>query len=238
MKLTLVFKLDNDTLTNHYHDFLMSYFKHALSKEYKDDFEGLYMSGNKIKPFTFSTYIPQIQHQEGFIISPNKELKVFFSSSDYHFMMILYNALLLNKGYKMTVKPNNKIALTRLSLDYLPIIEKTSIHIKMMSPLLIRVHQEDTNKDNYLSVQDEDFIEQMQINLAYLCGQFSLSTEGLKIIPIKTKKVVVSIMNQKYDATLGEFVIEGTTETLNNLYKIGIGSRRSEGFGMFEVLNV
>ena len=50
------------------------------------------------------------------------------------------------------------------------------------------------------------------------------------------RKTVVSFKNILINSSIGEYILEGNSELLNILYKTGIGSRRSEGFGMFEVI--
>ena len=50
------------------------------------------------------------------------------------------------------------------------------------------------------------------------------------------RKTVVSFKNILINSSIGEYILEGDSELLNILYKTGIGSRRSEGFGMFEVI--
>ena len=51
-----------------------------------------------------------------------------------------------------------------------------------------------------------------------------------------SKKVVVNCFGRKIDANIGIYKITGNPELLNILYQSGIGSRRSEGHGKWEVL--
>jgi CRISPR-associated endoribonuclease Cas6 len=214
----------------------MSFFKFALVKEYQAEFNNYY-NKPKIKPFSFSVYTKDLKHEKSYIISPSKELKMVFSSNDYNFINMIYNSLLINKKRKMSVAPNNKVFLKRLSLIYLEEIEKEQITIKMLSPLLIRDRDKKLNKDYYKTVEDKDFLEKLNFNLNYLANSFKLDTNNLYIEPLDVKKVVVPIMSVRYDANDGIFTLRGKAETLNTLYKIGIGSRRGEGFGLFEIVN-
>ena len=60
--------------------------------------------------------------------------------------------------------------------------------------------------------------------------------ENGNIIQEESKTTVVPFKENLISASYGKFCLEGDITLLNNLYKTGIGSRRSEGFGMFEVL--
>jgi len=236
MRLILKFKLEHEKFTNQYRNFLTSYFKFALSKEYYDEFSKYY-ENPQTKNFTFTVFIKNLKHYNGLIISPNKEIIMTISSSDYKFIMLLYNSLLMNKNKKMNISPNNKIRLSQLSLTHLKEINNNEIKIKMLSPLLIRDRDIENNIDSYKTIKDDNFIKYLNDNLIYLAKSLNLNINKLEITPIKTKKVVVPIMQVRYDATIGTFKLKGDLETLNTLYKIGIGSRRSYGFGMFEVIN-
>ncbi len=236
MRLILKFKLEHEKFTNQYRNFLTSYFKFALSKEYYDEFSKYY-ENPQTKNFTFTVFIKNLKHYNGLIISPNKEIIMTISSSEYKFIMLLYNSLLMNKNKKMNISPNNKIRLSQLSLTHLKEINNNEIKIKMLSPLLIRDRDIENNIDSYKTIKDDNFIKYLNDNLIYLAKSLNLNINKLEITPIKTKKVVVPVMQVRYDATIGTFKLKGDLETLNTLYKIGIGSRRSYGFGMFEVIN-
>jgi CRISPR-associated endoribonuclease Cas6 len=214
----------------------MSYFKAAYEKEYVEDFKDSYDGSNDPHPFSFAVYIKDLAHEDDNIITPLNEIKMVISSNDYTLINLLYNSLLLNRKKKMSIKPNNKIWLERLSLRHLEEIDKEEVKIKMLSPLLIRVRDASQNKDYYKTIEDEGYVNDLNFNLKFQSNLFKLNQENLEIIPLKTKKVVVPLMKVRYDATIGTFLLKGSKETINTLYKIGIGSRRSEGFGLFEIV--
>lgn len=236
MRLTLTFQLKEETITYQYRNFLMSYLKRSFSKEYYKDFEENYLKGNNLKLFSFSVFIKDVIHQDQYLVCPDKKIVMTISSSDYSLINLLYNSLLINRKWVMNISPNNEIYLDRLSLKYLEEIKTNEIKIKMLSPLLVRVKQEG-NKEFYSSIEDGSFVSDLNSNLRYLVNLWGYSAEGLEIIPVKNKKVVIPILKVRYTGTNGIFILKGKKETLNFLYKIGIGSRRSEGFGLFEVLD-
>ncbi len=236
MRLLITFNLKHEKITNDYRGFLLSFLKFSLSKEYYEFFYKTYMEGPQIKPFSFSVYVKDLKHENGFIISPNKSLMMIISSNDYELILLLYNSMLLNKNKHTIVKPNNSARLNSISLKYLDEIKEEEIEVKMLSPLLIRLHDKKLNKDDYLSPIDDNFEEELNNNIKRMLEEFNIKDDLFYIKPLKAKKVVAPMMKTNYDATLGTFKIKGQKETLNLLYKIGIGSRRNYGFGLFEIL--
>lgn len=236
MRVLLTFKLANDKFTKNYRNFLMSYFKFALSKEYIDVFNTYFNNDAAIKNYSFSVYIKDMKYEDNLIVSPTKSIKMILSSNDYSFVTALYNSLLINKGRKMDINPDNKIFLERISLIHLDEIKEDTITIKTLSPILVRDRDRERNKDYYVTVNDSNFIEKLNFNLIYLATHLNLNIDNLKISPIKVRKVVVPLFKVNYDANDGLFELSGNIETLNTLYKVGIGSRRGEGFGLFELV--
>ncbi len=235
MRLIISFNLKHEKITNDYRGFLLSFLKFSLSKEYDDFFQKTYLDGPLAKPFSFSVYIKNLIHENGFIISPHKTITMIISSNDYELILLLYNSMLLNKNKYTPIKPNNSAKLIRISLKYLDEITENEIQIKMLSPLLVRLHEKESNVDEYLTIQDNKFEEKLNDNVKRMLKDFNIVDDSFLIEPIKANKVVVPIMRINYDATLGTFLLKGKKETLNLLYKIGIGSRRNYGFGLFEI---
>jgi len=60
--------------------------------------------------------------------------------------------------------------------------------------------------------------------------------EGFSIEPILAKKTVVKHFDIMLEASVGAFLIKGNPLLLNFLYLGGMGSRRSGGFGLFELI--
>ena len=58
----------------------------------------------------------------------------------------------------------------------------------------------------------------------------------LKITPIKAKKVVIKFYEKQIECSTGIFELDGDVELLEYLYKAGVGSKHSAGFGMFQIV--
>lgn len=108
----------------------------------------------------------------------------------------------------------------------------------MQSPLIVRQHNADTNKDEYYTYDSAEFADKLKDNVSIFLQKVNLdiSMEDFSLLPVKGKKVVVNCFGRKIDANIGIYKITGNQELLNILYQSGIGSRRSEGHGKWEVL--
>jgi CRISPR-associated endoribonuclease Cas6 len=60
--------------------------------------------------------------------------------------------------------------------------------------------------------------------------------EGFSMEPIRCKKTVVRHHSQFVEATIGMFRLTGNIALLNYLYACGVGSRKSSGFGLIEII--
>ena len=54
------------------------------------------------------------------------------------------------------------------------------------------------------------------------------------VLPIK--KLIIKFYEKQIECSTGIFALEGDIELLNYLYKAGMGSKHSAGFGMFQIV--
>lgn len=120
------------------------------------------------------------------------------------------------------------------------IIFQPCVKIKTVSPVTAYVTRDYTNRI-YFSPDDGDF-NQLVVNNAkrkWLSAgkkeeQFDLSLKRIDEIPLK--KEVTAFKMSHITAWHGGFILEGNPEVINFLYNTGLGSKNSQGFGMFELL--
>lgn len=111
--------------------------------------------------------------------------------------------------------------------------------IKTVSPICVRLTQ-DNGKTLYLSPEDIAFDELINTNLyrkftaAY--GIEPPSTVDLMLLK-PSKKVVTKIKDIWVTAYSGSFKMNADPVVAKFLYDVGLGSRNSQGFGMFEIKN-
>lgn len=237
MRYKLYFTLENPKIPIDYRRNVISYIKLSLS-EYKEDYFKRYYNAkdNIIKPYAFSLFFknPKINSKE--IIIEDKRFELNVTIEDYETAIILYNAFNRQKYKKFSIYQNSW---TLQNIEMLPEkeIKENSINIKFQSPLCVRGRQD--RKDYYYSFEHEEFEKILKINITEqlkITGLPKEIVESFKITPIQAKKVIIKFYEKQIECSTGAFKIEGETELLNYLYKAGMGSRHSEGFGMFQVI--
>lgn len=238
MKIDLEFTLKNNVLPIEYHSVIVSFFKKALEKYDQKLFDNLYQEGNTtLKTFTFASYFDSPQFLKEQIILNNHKFTVHITDYSLENGVKFLNAFkdMQNIAFPL---PNNEMKLTRIIAEPLKSLTEDNLIIQMSSPLIVRNHDKETNKDTYYTYQDEKFKEILEQNLKSMIQKFgySLSLDDFDIVPLKNKKTVIKLYHRTMDASLGIFQLKGNPQLLDFLWKAGIGSNRSSGFGNFKIL--
>lgn len=251
MRIKLHFELENNIIPKDYRILILSFIKYSLKKNFKESYKEIYESKPIMKFFTFSVYLPKPKIEKDkieldknyfnavFSIYDNKRFIEFYNSFN---SMIIKNE---NKEYSYPLK-DNKMRLKNITMLNEKIISSNRAIIKFLSPLVLRKHEEIAinekrkGKDIYFDFNDSDFNEQINYSVSRLIKDLKLNgvNSNIELKPYNNlaRKTVVSFKNILINSSIGEYILEGDSELLNILYKTGIGSRRSEGFGMFEVI--
>ena len=206
MRYKLYFELEKEEVPLDYHRCILSYIKLSLTEYDKKYFETLYKDNN-IKPFTFS---------------------VFFNGASFNNFV--------NKKFQLN---NNHMILKKICLMPERKITTESIKIKFLSPLVVRDRDREARKDYYHSFSSDQFLEKLKININEQIKKCNFSSDILddfNLIPILPKKTVVKFYEKQIECSLGIYMLHGKKELLEYLYKSGIGSKRSSGFGMFQII--
>lgn len=124
-------------------------------------------------------------------------------------------------------------------------IEGEEIEIEMLSPLTVYSTYETVDgskKTQFFSPYDEVFSHLVELNFRnkYEAYYGVPPKERLFIEPIRVteKHKVVTIFKGFYiTAWLGYYRLRSSPSNLNFVYRVGIGGRNSQGFGMFRLLS-
>lgn len=255
MRIKLHFELENNTIPKDYRILILSFIKNNLEKNFNESYKEIYGEKPTVKFFTFSVYLPKPKIEKEKIELDRNYFNVLFSIYDNKQFIEFYNSFnsMINKKidnkenekYSYPLK-NNKMELKNITMVNEKNIMSNRVRIKFLSPLVLRNHKEITiNKkrkgaDIYFDFNDSDFNEQINYSVSRLIKDLKLNgvNSNIKLKPYNNlaRKTVVSFKNILINSSIGEYILEGDSELLNILYKTGIGSRRSEGFGMFEVI--
>ncbi|TKZ36100.1 CRISPR-associated endoribonuclease Cas6 [Brachyspira catarrhinii] len=252
MRIKLHFELENKIIPKDYRILILSFIKNSLGKNFEKSYKEIYESKPIMKFFTFSVYLPKPKIEKDkieldknyfnavFSIYDNKRFIEFYNS--FNSMIIKNNEE--NEEHSYPLK-DNKMILKNITMLNEKIITSNRAIIKFLSPLVVRKHEEITinekrkGKDIYLDFNDSDFNEQLNYSVTRLIKDLKLDgvNSNIKLEPCKSaRKTVVDFKDVSIHSSIGEYIISGESALLNILYKTGIGGRRGEGFGMFDVI--
>lgn len=234
----ITFALERNFLPREMDRLIVSFMKAATQTYSKDLYESLYdKSKSIIKRYTFSYYLPGASFHKDKIELDKNEFTMFFSDIDPAEQVQFFNAFQAMKFKKYPMN-GNSMQLVSISMQKLNDIRDNEIIIKIQSPLIVRRHNPEDNSDIYYTYEMNGFENALKDNVTILIDRLNLplSTEDFSIQVIKGKKVVVPVFGRNVDASLGIYKITGSCQLLCALQILGLGVRRSEGHGKFEVI--
>ncbi len=234
----LTFSLEKSWLPRNLDSLMVSFLKASAQACSQEFYEKLYDKGKSImKSYSFSYYLPGAKFEKEKVILGSNTFSLFFSDADQQELLMFFNGFQLLKGRKHPIK-DNSMTLVSIRMQPLAEIKEEEIVIKMLSPLIVRKHNAKDNTDVYYTCETEGFAQALQENIAFFLDKMGLDAMAgdFSIQVIKGKKVVVPVFGRNVDATIGIFKISGPCRLLNLLCLAGMGARRSEGHGLFEVI--
>lgn len=234
----LKFQLENNILTKHMDKLFLSFLKCAAQSYSQEFYDTLYdKSRSIVKSYTFSYYLPGAVFQGENIMLVDDQFFVFFSDADQAELLRFFNAFQMMKFKKYPMSANS-MQLTSISMQQLNLIEENEIVVKMQSPLLVREHHAEDNSDIYYTCEMDGFANALKDNVSIFVQKLGLNvpTDDFSIQVVKGKKIVIPVFGRNTDASMGIYKLTGSCELLNILYLAGLGSRRSEGRGKFDII--
>lgn len=245
MRIEVIFNAEEKRFPMCYRMMITSVIKKSLELADKDYFKSLYYyeekRNKKIKPFTSSVFFRGYEIKDDEFIL-NDSGSIIISTPDYNFGITLYNGLLKIKKHKYK---NYEIYITKVILKKEKSLNEERILCRTLSPIVIV----DKNKKP-VSIEDTDKYNQ---ELNYIAN-LSLETyrgyslrRNVIFTPVKMKKIVAkekitdfnNVSNKDYiyiEAYSGQFYLEGDIEDLKILMQLGLGFRRSECFGLIDLV--
>ena len=264
MRVRIVLKTDEMPLL--YRHRIISLIKEALMRSDKDYKEFLYdgkitkpFTFSLMFPSTREFVNKKINIDRNFEIDDKVALikdgfvSLFLSSSDYRFMISLFTGLKkmgtfnFSYGDCMLVdgKPIN-IEVKSVSVLNERMISNNFAIFKTMSPIVL-----EAKDDEPITFLDDRFEKELneimdRILRSQIIRGFGLK-KRLKFEHIKMSVKVIKHTLKDFRENTGKpimyitgntgiFKLSGDPEDLNTIYKIGIGNRTGQGFGMLEVL--
>lgn len=242
MRLKITYKTTK--IPNAYRMMFVSLLKKSLSEYNEDLYRSLYIykddiKNKKSKDFTFSVFMDNFKKVGDEFITDNVTLNI--SSANKELILHLYNALLRLKEFSYsgyTLKRDSvKVVLEKeIKSDY--------AIFKTMSPITVK----DIN-GLFLDIDNPTYIESLNhivdTTLKNYRGYGLISP--IEFIPIDMKKIVVKENIKGFrdktssdciyiNSYKGVFALKGANCDLNDIYGLGIGFRRNQGFGMIDLV--
>lgn len=225
--------------------FMVSIVKEALKRTDKEFYEELYTydgdrSNKRSKNYCSALFLKDFERKKD-VIKINDRVIFNFSTPDYEFGVNLYNGLLDVNEFQYKDYEFNKI---RINLLQEKEIKDSRVRFKTLSPICIK------DKNNrFLDLDDKNYDRELN----YIVNEVLKNYRGtglqkeLKFNPVNMQKVVVKQKIEKFtqntgrpyyyvNSFKGSFELEGAVEDLGDIYQLGIGFNRSQGFGMLEVI--
>lgn len=237
-KLRVQFEFSMEKLPIAYGLGILSIIKEMIYHGSKYYYERLFVEGKReLKPFTYATYIQNLQIKNDTIYG--ERLILTISSHSYEFMMYLMNGSKQGTTYKYK---NINLELKSKRLLHHPPQFTNHIIFKTLSPIIIE------NKERQPILAKDPSFEREFNYYANLLAQTFYHRElnsPLKILHTKMEKSVIKEnVHQKQDDYIyftgnkGLIQLKGDIDDLKMLYENGIGLRRSLGFGLLDVEGV
>lgn len=207
---------------------------------------------NKTKPYTFSLYIHNpkklMEQNKNYLLTDSNKLNFHFSSIDYNLSTAVYNGLLQiskdnykaknnkSNGYKLF---NHSIGIRDFYLKLDEQIQTTKALFKILSPIVIR-KLENRKGNGYVTFMDKEFTKMLYHSVKnsaqnFISQDYKLEESELKVNLKDPEKVGVYHYTEVIPATTGMIEIEAPINVLQLIYDVGIGARRSQGFGMLDL---
>lgn len=200
-------------------------------KEYQDKLH----NNKKYKFFCFNNFKGNYTIENKNIIFHNS-VSFEIRSIDSYFIHLIYEYM--NKN---GIKINNHIYMPKLTIQN-KTINENEVNIKMLSPLCL-IHKDlNSNKTICLSPRDDNFMNNLNTNFKkkYEAYYNTIPNSDINLEEINvfySDKVVTTIKGIYITGWKGNYILSGNPDYLTFLYNTGLGSRNSQGFGLFEIID-
>jgi len=239
MRLKADFKMSTDWLAKDYRSIFMALIKNVFMKYDPVLYTNLYGTEDQKrkvnKPFTFSVHFFHYKGIDGNKMLCGNKFSLLFSSDEETLVTAFYNGLRAKQ--KIIIGENYPITFELEYIQLLPLkkIQTTKVLFRTISPIL--VNDKGSNLD-YLSPTKPEFTRAFKEIIAIQANSFQIPcSEDMIAFEINAmKKLPLSHYKQTMTSWLGEFILEAPSNVLQLVYDTGIGVRRSQGFGMLEIV--
>lgn len=233
--------LKNESFPKDKNRVILSLLKHNFNSYNEDYYLKLYKeTPTNTKDFTFSLFMKDCKFLRDEIVIPDKKILLNFSTYSIEEGITFYNSFLQNKGLEYKIK-NNTLKIGKINLIREKAIKTDEVLLKTLSPISVREHNGDNKTTWYHSLNDdkgkEVFLKNFKHQFNDIFGNDRLlDSEELEIEILRNKEVKVKHYGIEVLGNISTLKIKGKPYILDYIYKAGIGSQRSAGFGMIDLV--
>ena len=237
MRFAVTYNLSRDTIPVDYRNGFISLIKKAMETVNKSLYEKFYGKGQKdqkTKPYTFSVYSTDGFLKSGDEFKVGKTLVFNFSTNSYEIGTYIYNGLVADETKFFPFFRDNHLKRLKATLLQEPEITGDTTVFKTMSTVLINSVGK---KDWYFIPDNPEFPDAFDTCVTAMVNEL-IRINDAKVVfnPIKIKRQVVKHYGGNMQGFEGIFALSGDREVLQLIHAVGLGVRRSQGFGMLKVM--
>lgn len=237
MRMQMIFQLEKPELDIEYRRAFLSLLKKSFQQASETVYQKLYETGTTMKPFTFGVYLEKPEFRESIVLLQSREITLNFSTSETTLGIYFYNSLVKNRFVPFPLAKGNSLSRPRFRLVKEQRISSSEMVFKTLTPFLVREHDRAEGKDVYLTKEDPKFVSQLEWSIGNMIDTMMGRKETVKVEPVKLGgNIPIMHYGQRVDGYTGIIKMTGSPEVLEFIYQVGLGSRRSEGFGLLEVV--
>lgn len=242
MRFSLVLELKKNIFPIEYRRVILSYIKNTLSNCNNGKYLDKFFGNTNQKDYCFSVILPKSIFRKNEIELENNEIKILFSTSDKNKIgFILFSAFINQKNKPFSLENENCMTLKSIKVEKREevINNRAIFKTTLGSGLCIREHDRESNKDRYYIYSDSEFRENLKLVLSNELNNAGFSKEEIKAVcvnPIQCRKAVAKHYKRYIDISIGMIEISACKDILQYFYDVGIGSRKSSGFGMLDLV--
>ncbi|HAS91482.1 MAG TPA: CRISPR-associated endoribonuclease Cas6 [Clostridiales bacterium] len=240
MRISAVFSLEQNSIDKDKNRIFISILKNILESYDVNVYKKFFESGPVRKSYCFALYMKDAEFTRDKIIIPYKKIVLKLSTADLEDAIHIYNAFLQNIRRTFKIR-ENELKLDKISIEREKKIYDDNVIFISLSPILIREHEGDNKKTWYHTLNDEKgrmlFLNNLKIQLLEEFGRDRiLDIEEVKVNVLSNKNVKVKNYSIEVAGNLCTFEMHAKSYILEHVYKAGIGSQKSTGFGMLDLL--
>lgn len=242
MRMKIDFKTEKIPIS--YNTLFMSVIKEAIKKSSNEYYKNMYYykdkNNKRTKDFTFAVYLKGYEvNGDNFNIKDRVILSI--STPDLELGLHIYNGVI---NSKKIVYKEYELYKERIDLVKEKEVLGRSVLFNAISPVCIK-----SREGKFLDVDEREYLDELN----YISNEvlknyrgYGLS-EKLEFENVNMAKVVVkeslrefkNITGKPYqyvNGYKGKFILKGNPKDLDDIYKLGLGFKRAQGFGYLDAI--